>query len=272
RLARGSRGFGRPGRPGHLTLPSVKDGSCSVPSREPSWSLKTALGTVACPCAPRPWRPLPHPHPRPLAPGAHVGAAPAAHARAVRAGIRSGRCPGAGGGGQPAPPSAALPPPPPRRGTTEARGVHRGSRGANRGARPAGPPGDWHPRPRPRAPIGSRRRGDSAAGQQGLLGRAGGARGGEIGRSGVPPLPVPKPDLPVAGPRAEPTLRRPRDSTRRARARDIMVAYWRQAGLSYIRYSQICAKAVREALKTEFKANAEKTSGSTVKIVKVKKE
>uniref|UniRef100_A0A8C0T8P6 ATP synthase F1 subunit epsilon n=1 Tax=Canis lupus familiaris TaxID=9615 RepID=A0A8C0T8P6_CANLF len=76
----------------------------------------------------------------------------------------------------------------------------------------------------------------------------------------------------VAGPRAEPTLRRPRDSTRRARARDIMVAYWRQAGLSYIRYSQICAKAVREALKTEFKANAEKTSGSTVKIVKVKKE
>ncbi|CAK7319628.1 ATP synthase subunit epsilon, mitochondrial [Vulpes vulpes] len=51
-----------------------------------------------------------------------------------------------------------------------------------------------------------------------------------------------------------------------------MVAYWRQAGLSYIRYSQICAKAVREALKAEFKANAEKTSGSTVKIVKVKKE
>lgn len=41
---------------------------------------------------------------------------------------------------------------------------------------------------------------------------------------------------------------------------------------SYIRYSQICAKAVRDALKAEFKANAEKTSGSTVKIVKVKKE
>ncbi|EHH19554.1 ATP synthase subunit epsilon, mitochondrial [Macaca nemestrina] len=51
-----------------------------------------------------------------------------------------------------------------------------------------------------------------------------------------------------------------------------MVAYWRQAGLSYIRYSQICAKAVRDALKTEFKANAEKASGSSVKIVKVKKE
>ncbi|KAF3817453.1 hypothetical protein GH733_012744 [Mirounga leonina] len=40
----------------------------------------------------------------------------------------------------------------------------------------------------------------------------------------------------------------------------------------YIRYSQICAKAVRDALKAEFKANAEKTSSSTVKIVKVKKE
>ncbi|XP_027721084.1 ATP synthase subunit epsilon, mitochondrial-like [Vombatus ursinus] len=50
------------------------------------------------------------------------------------------------------------------------------------------------------------------------------------------------------------------------------VAYWRQAGLSYIRYSQICAKAVRDTLKTEFKANAEKASGSSVKIVKVKKE
>nr|Q5VTU8.1 RecName: Full=ATP synthase subunit epsilon-like protein, mitochondrial; AltName: Full=ATP synthase F1 subunit epsilon pseudogene 2 [Homo sapiens] len=51
-----------------------------------------------------------------------------------------------------------------------------------------------------------------------------------------------------------------------------MVAYWRQAGLSYIRYSQICAKVVRDALKTEFKANAKKTSGNSVKIVKVKKE
>ncbi|XP_027280402.1 ATP synthase subunit epsilon, mitochondrial [Cricetulus griseus] len=51
-----------------------------------------------------------------------------------------------------------------------------------------------------------------------------------------------------------------------------MVAYWRQAGLSYIWFSQICAKAVRDALKTEVKANAEKTSGSSIKIVKVKKE
>ncbi|XP_047591229.1 ATP synthase subunit epsilon, mitochondrial-like [Lutra lutra] len=51
-----------------------------------------------------------------------------------------------------------------------------------------------------------------------------------------------------------------------------MVTYWRQAGLSYIRYSQIHAKAVRDALKAEFKANAEKTSGSTTKIVKLKNE
>ncbi|XP_062032548.1 ATP synthase subunit epsilon, mitochondrial-like [Lepus europaeus] len=51
-----------------------------------------------------------------------------------------------------------------------------------------------------------------------------------------------------------------------------MVAYWHQAGLSYIRYLQICTKAVRDALKTEFRANAEKTAGSNVKIVKVKKD
>ncbi|XP_063820556.1 ATP synthase subunit epsilon, mitochondrial [Pseudophryne corroboree] len=37
-----------------------------------------------------------------------------------------------------------------------------------------------------------------------------------------------------------------------------MVAYWRQAGLGYIRYSQICAQAVRAALKPQFKVKAEK--------------
>ncbi|XP_048191830.1 ATP synthase subunit epsilon, mitochondrial-like [Perognathus longimembris pacificus] len=51
-----------------------------------------------------------------------------------------------------------------------------------------------------------------------------------------------------------------------------MLAYWRQAGLSYIWYSQIYAKAIRDALKTEFRANAEKIAGSSIKIVKVKKE
>ncbi|XP_034289004.1 ATP synthase subunit epsilon, mitochondrial [Pantherophis guttatus] len=50
------------------------------------------------------------------------------------------------------------------------------------------------------------------------------------------------------------------------------MSYWRQAGLSYIRYSQICAKAVRAALKPQFKAEAEKASGSNVKIIKPKKD
>ncbi|XP_053309005.1 ATP synthase subunit epsilon, mitochondrial [Spea bombifrons] len=51
-----------------------------------------------------------------------------------------------------------------------------------------------------------------------------------------------------------------------------MVAYWRQAGLSYIRFSQICAKAVRDALKPQFKAEAERAAAVNVRIVKPKKE
>uniref|UniRef100_A0A3Q2HI45 Uncharacterized protein n=2 Tax=Equus TaxID=9789 RepID=A0A3Q2HI45_HORSE len=52
-----------------------------------------------------------------------------------------------------------------------------------------------------------------------------------------------------------------------------VAAYWGQSGRSYILYSWVCSKAERDALlKTEFKANAEKTSGSSMKIVKVKKE
>ncbi|XP_018090481.1 ATP synthase subunit epsilon, mitochondrial [Xenopus laevis] len=51
-----------------------------------------------------------------------------------------------------------------------------------------------------------------------------------------------------------------------------MVAYWRQAGLSYIRYSQICAQAVRSALKPQFKVEAEKVAAASVKITKPKKE
>ncbi|XP_069099528.1 ATP synthase subunit epsilon, mitochondrial [Pleurodeles waltl] len=51
-----------------------------------------------------------------------------------------------------------------------------------------------------------------------------------------------------------------------------MVAYWRQAGLSYIRYSHICAKAVRAALKPEFKVEAEKAAVASVKVVKAKKQ
>ncbi|XP_024412005.1 ATP synthase subunit epsilon, mitochondrial-like [Desmodus rotundus] len=53
---------------------------------------------------------------------------------------------------------------------------------------------------------------------------------------------------------------------------NILVVFWRQAGLSYNLYSQNCAKAERDALKTEFKAYIEKASGSSMKIVKVKEE
>uniref|UniRef100_A0A8C3MPM9 Uncharacterized protein n=1 Tax=Geospiza parvula TaxID=87175 RepID=A0A8C3MPM9_GEOPR len=57
-----------------------------------------------------------------------------------------------------------------------------------------------------------------------------------------------------------------------ARGAAAMVAYWRQAGLSYIRYSQICAQAVRAAMKPQYKAEAERAAVATVKTVKPKKE
>uniref|UniRef100_A0A672GMM2 ATP synthase F1 subunit epsilon n=2 Tax=Salarias fasciatus TaxID=181472 RepID=A0A672GMM2_SALFA len=49
-----------------------------------------------------------------------------------------------------------------------------------------------------------------------------------------------------------------------------MVAYWRQAGLSYIRFSAICASAVRAALKPQFKAEALKAAEANVKVLKPK--
>ncbi|XP_063736670.1 ATP synthase subunit epsilon, mitochondrial [Eleginops maclovinus] len=49
-----------------------------------------------------------------------------------------------------------------------------------------------------------------------------------------------------------------------------MVAYWRQAGLSYIRFSSICASAVRAAMKPQFKAEALKAAESSVKVHKAK--
>ncbi|KAI6057860.1 ATP synthase subunit epsilon, mitochondrial [Aix galericulata] len=51
-----------------------------------------------------------------------------------------------------------------------------------------------------------------------------------------------------------------------------MVAYWRQAGLRYIHYSQICAQAVRAAMKPQYKAEVERAAMATVKTVKPKKE
>lgn len=41
---------------------------------------------------------------------------------------------------------------------------------------------------------------------------------------------------------------------------------------SYIRYSQICAQAVRAAMKPQYKAEAERAAMATVKTVKPKKE
>uniref|UniRef100_A0A3P9L6A4 ATP synthase F1 subunit epsilon n=1 Tax=Oryzias latipes TaxID=8090 RepID=A0A3P9L6A4_ORYLA len=49
-----------------------------------------------------------------------------------------------------------------------------------------------------------------------------------------------------------------------------MVAYWRQAGLSYIRFSAICANAVRAAMKPQFKAEAVKAAEASVKVSKPK--
>lgn len=43
-------------------------------------------------------------------------------------------------------------------------------------------------------------------------------------------------------------------------------------GRSYIRYSQICAQAVRAAMKPQYKAEAERAAVATVKTVKPKKE
>ncbi|XP_067860641.1 ATP synthase subunit epsilon, mitochondrial-like [Heptranchias perlo] len=47
-----------------------------------------------------------------------------------------------------------------------------------------------------------------------------------------------------------------------------MVAFWRQAGPSYIRCSRICAQAVRAALKPQ--AEAKKVGDTNVKVSKVK--
>ncbi|XP_037938335.1 protein stunted-like isoform X1 [Teleopsis dalmanni] len=44
-----------------------------------------------------------------------------------------------------------------------------------------------------------------------------------------------------------------------------MTQAWRAAGLTYIQYSNICARVVREALKTELRAEAAKRNESHVK-------
>ncbi|XP_048879119.1 ATP synthase subunit epsilon, mitochondrial [Brienomyrus brachyistius] len=49
-----------------------------------------------------------------------------------------------------------------------------------------------------------------------------------------------------------------------------MVAYWRQAGLSYIRYSAVCARVLRAALKPQLRVEAQKSAEANVKIIKAK--
>ncbi|XP_062913418.1 ATP synthase subunit epsilon, mitochondrial-like [Mobula hypostoma] len=49
-----------------------------------------------------------------------------------------------------------------------------------------------------------------------------------------------------------------------------MVAHWRQAGLSYIRYSRICAQAVQVTLKPQYQAEAKKVGDINVKVNKSK--
>uniref|UniRef100_A0A3Q0KGX6 ATP synthase subunit epsilon, mitochondrial n=1 Tax=Schistosoma mansoni TaxID=6183 RepID=A0A3Q0KGX6_SCHMA len=44
------------------------------------------------------------------------------------------------------------------------------------------------------------------------------------------------------------------------------MSLWRLAGINYIRYSAICAKAVRECLKSEYKLDASKRVGKHVKL------
>ncbi|XP_055389965.1 protein stunted isoform X2 [Condylostylus longicornis] len=44
-----------------------------------------------------------------------------------------------------------------------------------------------------------------------------------------------------------------------------MTNAWRAAGITYIKYSNICAKIVREALKTDARAEAAKRNASHVK-------
>lgn len=47
-----------------------------------------------------------------------------------------------------------------------------------------------------------------------------------------------------------------------------MVSYWRQAGLSYLNYSSICARLVRRCLKPELRVEALKREDSLMKSVK----
>ncbi|KAH8295621.1 hypothetical protein KR018_000218 [Drosophila ironensis] len=42
------------------------------------------------------------------------------------------------------------------------------------------------------------------------------------------------------------------------------MVYWREAGLTYIQYSNICARVLREALRSDLRADAMKRNVSNV--------
>ncbi|KAF5400823.1 Mitochondrial ATP synthase epsilon chain [Paragonimus heterotremus] len=44
------------------------------------------------------------------------------------------------------------------------------------------------------------------------------------------------------------------------------MTYWRSAGISYIKFSAICAQSLRNSLKEEFKALAAKRSGKQIRL------
>jgi F-type H+-transporting ATPase subunit epsilon len=44
-----------------------------------------------------------------------------------------------------------------------------------------------------------------------------------------------------------------------------MTNYWRAAGLTYIQYSNICARVLREGLKSDLRAEAMKRNDSNVR-------
>ncbi|XP_037816583.1 protein stunted-like [Lucilia sericata] len=49
-----------------------------------------------------------------------------------------------------------------------------------------------------------------------------------------------------------------------------MTNYWREVGLNYIQYSNICAKVVRQALRADLRADAVKRDVSHVKFTQWK--
>jgi len=50
------------------------------------------------------------------------------------------------------------------------------------------------------------------------------------------------------------------------RSTSAMVAAWRQAGMSYIQYSALCARLLRRALKPEYKTEALKVEETAMRI------